>query len=196
MTGPPGIGVNRASSDFWFDYLPRSHNFWGDLVSWTPKDGLWQIRLETATKAGHIHLGYSPWYNILINNEWPTGDLKFTTSGICSELFIGQTLTGVFYATMQTPAFFDEYDIVVLPQHLIPSPVVPSSGTSVVPPGGPSGLDPIQPWTLDTTNGTACGFVVRLHARALTVCESSVACIRQIYIDRGFCLRKFIIGEL
>jgi hypothetical protein len=190
---PPAspTGINRASVDGYFDYLPRSQNFWGDLASWTPKfDGLWQIRLETATKVGHNHIAYTPWYNILVNNEPVSGDLRFTTGSICSELFVGQKLEGVFYATMKTPEFFDEYDLNVFPTGLIPSPVKPSFGTSVVPPDNPINKNPITPWTLDTTNGTACGYIVQLHARALTVYYSDPSSFIELYLDRGFCLRK------
>jgi len=190
---PPAspTGINRASIDGYFDYLPRSQNFWGDLASWTPKfDGLWQIRLETATKVGHNHIAYTPWYNILVNNEPVLGDLKFTTGSTCSELFVGQELEGVFYATMNTPEFFDEYDLNVFPTGLIPSPVKPSFGTSVVPPDNPINMNPIAPWTLDTTNGTACGYIVQLHARALTVHNSDPGSPIELYLDRGFCLRK------
>lgn len=188
--GIPPTGLNKASSDLWFDYLPLTENYWGDLVSWTPKSGLWQIRLETGTKVGHNHIGYSPWYNILINNEWPTGNLLFTLSGICSEIFVGQNLTGVFYATMPTPAYFDSYNITILPAGQIPHQIVPFSGTSVVPPGGSTGMDPVTPWLLETTNGLACGYVVQLHARALTVVGSSAGSVYETYIYRGFCLRN------
>jgi hypothetical protein len=181
---PPAspTGVNIAYSDGYFDYLSRDQNFWGDLASWTPTiDGLWQIRLETATKTGHNHLAYTPWYNILVNNERPTGDLRFTTGSICSELFIGRTLRGEFYTTMTTTTFFDMYEFSLSPAGLIPSTISPSGGTSPVP--------PYATWTLDTTNGTACGYVVRLYSQALTVYQSSPYVALDFSTSRGFCLR-------
>jgi hypothetical protein len=189
------IGVNKASPDLWFDYLPRDLNFWGDLVSWRPSDGPWQFRLETGTEVGHNHIGYSPWYNIFISNESPTGNLLFTSDSTCNEIYVGQELTGVFYATMESPEFFDMYSISIIPSG-IPKSIVPSSGTSVVPPGPAPANDPITPWTLDTSDATACGYVIWLYARALTVRDSSASSVFDMSLFRGFCLRSGIEDEL
>lgn len=188
---PPAspTGLNIAGEDGYFDYLPRTQNFWGDLASWTPKiDGLWQIRLETATKTTpHIHIAYTPWYNILVSNERPTGNLIFDTGSICDEITVGQNLKGVFYAKIATTAFFEMWSLSFTPG-LISHTISPPSGTSPVPPD--INNQPIAPWALVTTGGMACGYVVELYTRALTVYNSDPSQPLDFSLRRGFCLRN------
>lgn len=176
----PPTGTNLADANGYFDYLPRTQNYWGELASWVPPiDGAWQIRLETATQSiPHVHIAYTPWYTIFISNERPSGDVQFTTGSICGDLTVGQNVTGTFYATT---TYFDAYSLSVVPG-LIPHSIIPAGGTNEV--------KPWAPWTLVTTGGQACGYVVALYVRALTVYDSSPFEALDYGVDHGFCLRN------
>ena len=87
---PPGslpnsvVNPDPGSSEGWFTYISEDLNLYRTLGLWHPppltSNGLWQIRLETVTLGpAYSHLGYSPWYNVLVNNEAPTGEVLSAT---------------------------------------------------------------------------------------------------------------------
>lgn len=180
--------ISALDADGYFPYLPPAKNLYGDLAAWRPSvDGLYQIRLETATTAvPRSHIGYTPWYRVRVNNEVPVGDVQFT-SGTCDEIFVGEDLNGVFFASMpQSPQFLEGWSLGIIPAG-IPHAIVPPSGTDAVPPDGNGKA--ATPWVLETALGQTCGYVVDLYVRALTVYNSFPIPLG-IHVYRGFCLRN------
>jgi hypothetical protein len=181
----PAKTVTYTPSSKPVGYLPYitnpNKNFGNVLSSWTPQsNGLWQIRLEVASTSTYTHVGYSPWYNILVNNIFPNGTLEPTSGSPCGDFVVGKNITGTFWVDAQYLAF---WEFRVPPGfHISTTGSPPPSEFSNVP--GPPGSG----WTM-STDAAPCGYIVSLYIEDLTVWNSLWE--PGMYIHKGFrfCLR-------
>jgi hypothetical protein len=145
---------------------------------WTPTiNGLWQIRLETATTDSYTLVNYTDWYNVLVNNIRPTGDIFPTSGSTCGDFIVGTNITGDFLANAQYMSFWG----IVVPEGF------ELSYTDDPPPSFLRNA-PVSQWTLSTVNATPCGYTVDLEVEDLTVLDSTWDPRMAIWTSFSFCL--------
>jgi hypothetical protein len=180
----PNTPVFPATPEGYFPYnFNPATNF--DLKSisyWTPiSNGLWQIRLEIATTGSYTHVGYTPWYTVLVNNIFPTGNIYPTSGSTCGDFYVGTNITGNFWAEAQYMAYWNINlpggFTISYPDNPPPNELFDVSG----PPG--------SQWTVNTSNAIPCGYTISLYIEDLTVWNSKY--YPPMYIEPGFsfCLR-------
>ncbi|HEX7976155.1 MAG TPA: hypothetical protein VF498_17230 [Anaerolineales bacterium] len=171
-----------------FRYLEPEFNMASYLSNaWAPGgDSLWQVRLELFDGAENF-VGVTPWYNVQMDNTYPTIDLNIT-GGVCDEYTPGTTINGTFVAG---DLHFGIWTLSTLPNTAStpsnqPVAVPLISNTSPTPALG-SG------WTLSTTTPVKmrpCGYVIHLEVYDNSIVNSVPGQHNARTTDAGFCLLK------
>lgn len=165
-----------------FDYLPFSQNAGILLGHWdSAGNALWYVRLSVYDGGGILQ--GTDTHRIQLDNTWPDASIEITTgSGDCGKFDVGTSLAGNFVARDD---YLSGYSLSVEPV-INPPGVgvpVPSSGLVNTAPA------PGDPWSLDTTDMKACGYVIRVVASDRAILNSqSVG--HHTPDSAGFCLEK------
>ncbi len=173
------VSTRFPSDDGVFTYLTHAQNISNVLAWWnTSGDGDWRIRIEGFV--GGALSGAQTLPIIRLDNTPPSTSISISTgTGDCGKFPIGTSLSGTFTAR---DIHFREFSLVVKPP-INTSPVgvpSPSSGMSQTSFVG-------DPWTLNTTGMTACGYIVEVDARDRSILNSAtVGHYREASV--GFCL--------
>ena len=168
----------------WFRYLDHTANVFQQLAAWAPGGtDQWEIRLEWAD-AAHVPQGATPWYRVQVDNSAPDVHINIT-GGACDKYTPGTVINGTFVAKA---TYFGSWAMDTLPGSLAPpAPRTPawiggvSSGTNPTSFGG-------DPWQLDTSSMSPCGYVVRLQAWTRAIYGSEPFSKIGNPDDKGFCL--------
>jgi hypothetical protein len=160
-----GIGTWRSSSGGFFSYLDLTRNIDNTLARWNcAGDQQWYVRLEVANSA-NVVLYTSRSYLIQLDNTAPTLApalvpptiaIHIDSGGDCKAFTIGAPIQGHFTAQDE---HFGYFTLATLPDSLsgVQNPT-PSSGMLQ------TTAYPGDPWLLDTTGMTPCGYVIQLDA--------------------------------
>jgi hypothetical protein len=148
-----------------FDYLPFTSNINGLLAEWdSAGDALWYVRLSVYDGGGVLQ--GTDTHLIQLDNTAPEASIEITTGvGNCGKFAPGTLLAGNFVARDD---YFASYSISVEPA-INPAGIgvpVPSSGTSL------TAVAPGDPWTLDTTGMTPCGYIIWVVASDRAIVNS------------------------
>jgi hypothetical protein len=167
-----------------FAYLPFHQNLNSVLAQWdTNGDEKWKVRLTTFDGGGSP-LGTDE-HVIQLDNTAPAASIEITSgSGNCGKFPIGAFLQGNYVATDDN---LGGWSIGIEPDVNDPDAVTtPSSGSFNTSPS------PGDPWSLDTTGMTACGYVVRIVASDRAIINSQKNG-HHTSDSAGFCLEELPI---
>jgi hypothetical protein len=196
-----GVGTWRyPDPDGCFTYLNTLLNMDNVLAWWTPTgDDLWEIRVEIVEPPpGTSVLATTIWHHIQLDNTGPqvkpplgvpmgppylvppTCDVTIDSGGDCKDFTVGITINGHFVAR---DSHFGRYTLAVLPTSMSPNTPTPNFGLVQTAPWIG------DPWSLDTTGMTPCGYVVQVQAWDRTIVDSSHGLNHGNAAEVGFCLR-------
>jgi hypothetical protein len=195
----------------WYDYINATNGathdvlvdntlgFWHTNIT---DEATWEVKV---TFRDPITLSLTPTQTVTlrIDNTAPTMHAQFNAGGQCGKFAVGAQISGTYNAhdpgsnplvlNPADPIFqhFASISAIVLPPGLIPHNVnldASGSNTEVLPATGQDGA-----WTLDTTNGQPCGYVIRFLGSDRTIYGTVSGAIFNLVTltgeyDLGFCL--------
>jgi hypothetical protein len=164
-----------------FDYLPFADNVNSLLAQWdSAGDALWYVRL-TVYDGGGVQQGTPDVHRIQLDNTGPEVSIEITSGpGSCGKFTIGTLLSGTFVAR---DTYLGSYSVGVEPAVNPAGIGVPSPSSGLV----NTAVSPGDPWTLDTTDMKACGYVIRVVASDRAIVGSQAVGHHAADSD-GFCL--------
>jgi hypothetical protein len=175
-----------------FTYKDFNQNVNGLLAQWfSAGDALWYVRL-TVFDGNGIQQGAPDVHRIQLDNTGPEASIVITSgAGSCGKFPVGTQLSGTFVAR---DTYLTEYTLGVEPAVNpvnvgIPNPnkvesSAPYPGTNIN-----TAVAPGDPWTLDTTGMTPCGYVIRVVAVDRAIVNSQAVGHHSSDSD-GFCLEE------
>jgi hypothetical protein len=164
-----------------FAYLPFTQNVNSLLAQWDSSgDALWYVRL-TVFDGGGVQQGSPDKHRIQLDNTGPEASIVITTGpGSCGKFPVGTLLGGTFVAR---DLYLGSYSLGVEPAVNPPGVGLPAPSSGLV----NTAVAPGDPWTLDTTGMTPCGYVIRVVAADRAIVSSQSVGHYSSDSD-GFCL--------
>ncbi len=157
----------------YFDYLPDYKNIDNVLARWdTSGNDLWEVKIDILGIAGSFT------HRIRLNHTAPTVSISIGAGGVgdCKDYKPGSKLKGTFTAQSNYLKRFN------LGSSVPGGIMIPSTGTSNVPPGP-------DDWEMTIPAGTKkCGYYVAVNAVDKTIRNSSFQGFHA-HDDIGFCVR-------
>ena len=162
----------------YFDYQQYVNNIENLLGNWNSEgDDLWEVKIDIADFLDNPVSGAIPdIHRVQLDNTAPEASVHIDSAGDCGKFGVGTTLNGHFVAR---DANFGSYSLGTLP---FAGPVSPGSGTT------PTAVTPGDPWSLNTTAMTPCGYDVHLSVADRSIVNSSWGAHNFSSADTGFCL--------
>jgi hypothetical protein len=163
-----------------FLYQQYPDNIENLLGNWDSSgDDQWQVKLEIADLSDNPVPGAIPDLHVIqLDNTAPEAAVHIDSGGDCGKFAVGTVLQGHFVAR---DANFGAYSLGTLP---FAGPISPNGGLvqTAVAPG--------DPWTLDTTNMTPCGYVIEVDVEDRSIVNSAWGAHNPASNAAGFCLLK------
>jgi hypothetical protein len=166
-----------------FTYLPFTQNIGNLLALWlSTGDALWQVRLRIFELDGDPLPGADA-HRIQLDNTWPDASVVIETGvGNCGKFNQGDPLAGHFVAR---DLYFGSYSLTVKPPINVPPIGVPVPSGAFV----QTALLPGDPWSLDTSQMTPCGYIIEVVAVDRAILNSATVG-HHTPGSAGFCIEK------
>jgi len=163
-----------------FLYQQYPDNIENLLGNWgSSGDDQWQVKLEIADLSDNPVLGAIPDLHVIqLDNTAPEAVVHIDSGGDCGKFAVGAVLQGHFVAR---DANFGAYSLGTLP---FAGPFSPNGGLVQ------TAAAPGDPWTLDTTNMTPCGYVIEVTVEDRSIVNSAWGAHNPASNAAGFCLLK------
>ena len=170
--------ISNPDVNGYFDYQQYVNNIENLLGNWDSSgDDLWEVKIDIADFSDNPVLGATPdIHRIQLDNTAPAAAVHIDSAGDCGKFAVGTTLNGHFVAR---DANFGSYSLGTLP---FAGPVSPGSGTTQ------TAAAPGDPWSLNTTGMTPCGYDVHLVVADRSIVNSAWGAHNFSTADTGFCL--------
>jgi hypothetical protein len=170
--------ISNPDVNGYFSYQQYPNNIENLLGNWdSGGDDLWEVKIDIADLSDNPVPGAIPdIHRVQLDNTAPEASVHIDSAGDCGKFGVGVTLNGHFVAR---DANFGSYALGTLP---FASPVSPGSGTT------PTAVAPGDPWSLNTTGMTPCGYDLHLVVADRSIVNSSWGAHNFASADTGFCL--------
>jgi hypothetical protein len=170
--------ISNPDVNGYFDYQQYPNNIENLLGNWySGGDDLWEVKIDIADFLDNLVPGAIPdIHRIQLDNTAPAASVHIDSAGDCGKFGVGVTLNGHFVAR---DANFGSYSLGTLP---FAGPVSPGSGTTQ------TAVAPGDPWSLNTTGMTPCGYDLHLVVADRSIVNSSWGAHNVSTADTGFCL--------
>jgi hypothetical protein len=163
-----------------FNYLDNSQNIDDILAYWdSAGDDQWYVWLEIATSSDVVTGSTLP-YLIQLDNTAPTAVINIDSGGDCKQFTPGTTINGHFVAQ---DLHFGAFSMATLPTSMSPN-----EPTTATPSTSQTAAFPGDPWQLNTTGMSTCGYVVEVDVSDNSIVNSSPGNHNYNSDQVGFCL--------
>jgi hypothetical protein len=163
-----------------FNYLDNSQNIDDILAYWdSAGDDQWYVWLEIATSSDVVTGSTLP-YLIQFDNTAPTAVINIDSGGDCKQFTPGTTIDGHFVAQ---DLHFGAFSMATLPTSMSPN-----EPTTTTPSTSQTAAFPGDPWQLNTTGMSTCGYVVEVDVSDNSIVNSSPGNHNYNSDQVGFCL--------
>ena len=163
-----------------FNYLDNSQNIDDILAYWdSAGDDQWYVWLEIATSSDVV-TGATPQYLIQLDNTAPTAVINIDSGGDCKQFTPGSPINGHFVAQ---DLHFGAFSMATLP-----TAMSPNEPTTTTPSTSQTAAFPGDPWQLNTTGMSTCGYVVEVDVSDNSIVNSSPGNHNYNSAQVGFCL--------
>jgi hypothetical protein len=170
--------ISNPDPSGYFEYQQYPNNIENLLGNWdSGGDNLWDVKIDIADSFDNPVVGAIPdIHRIQLDNTAPEAAVHIDSAGDCGKFAVGTTLNGHFVAR---DANFGSYSLGTLP---FAGPVVPGGGST------PTATTPGNPWSLNTSGMTPCGYDIHLVVADRSIVNSSWGAHNATPADTGFCL--------
>ncbi|HKE24408.1 MAG TPA: hypothetical protein VKB88_18725 [Bryobacteraceae bacterium] len=170
--------ISNPDVNGYFDYQQYTNNIENLLGNWDSSgDDLWEVKIDIADFFDNPIAGAIPdIHRVQLDNTAPSAAVHIDSAGDCGKFGVGITLSGHFVAR---DANFGSYSLGTLP---FAGPVTPGSGTTQ------TAVAPGDPWSLNTTGMTPCGYDLHLAVADRSIVNSAWGNHNFAAADTGFCL--------
>lgn len=170
--------ISNPDLSGYFPYQQYVNNIENLLGNWdTSGDDLWEVKIDIADFFDNPISGAIPdVHRVQLDNTAPEASVHIDSAGDCGKFGVGANLIGHFVAR---DANFGSYSLGTLP---FAGPVSPASGTTQ------TAVTPGDPWSLNTTGMTPCGYDLHLAVADRSIVNSAWGAHNFASADTGFCL--------